>query len=139
VAIFMIGEESVDAIAQRGLDSAGESSEEQGAAISFPCEEQPEVFRRVLERRAAIVSSLAGDGDERLAMLLGLSGASRAYVAPIESDGCVVGFLYADSQPQTDAIPDTTALEIVLHEAGLVKDRAQLRRALAEVEAKGLA
>jgi hypothetical protein len=139
VAIFMIGEESVDVIAQRGLDPAGGSSEEQGAAISFPCEEQPEVFRRVLERRAAIVSSLGGDGDERLAMLLGLSGARRAYVAPIESGGCVVGFLYADSQPQTDAIPDTTALEIVLHEAGLVKDRAQLRRALAEVEARGLA
>jgi hypothetical protein len=138
VAIFMMRETSVDAIAERGVGRSGGPSDERLAELSFSHEEQPEVFRRVLERRVAIVSSLAGEGDERLATLLGISAGRHAYLAPIESGGCVIGFLYADNQPLADAIPDTTALEIVLHEAGLSHDRARLRRALAEAEDRAL-
>ena len=53
-------------------------------------------------------------------------------IAPIESGGGVSALLYADNQPTADSIPDTTALEIVLDQAGLALDRGLLRRALAE-------
>jgi hypothetical protein len=134
VAIFMLREASVDAIAQRGLERSGGPSDEQLSMLSFPRDDPPEVFRRVLERRTAIASKLVGPSDERLAMLLGTSAAKQAYVAPIESGGCVAALLYADNQPIGDSIPDTTALEIVLQEAGLALDRALLHRALAEAD-----
>jgi hypothetical protein len=53
-------------------------------------------------------------------------------VAPIESGGRVVALIYADNLPDEKPLPDATAFEIVLHEAGLVLDRAVLERALAE-------
>jgi hypothetical protein len=55
-------------------------------------------------------------------------------VAPIESGERVVALLYADNLPGDARLGDSGALEVVLHEAGLVLDRAVLQRALAEVE-----
>jgi hypothetical protein len=132
VVMFVLREGSLDAATQRGLDRAGGPSEERLLAISFPRGEEPEAFRGVLESRNALVSTLAGVGDERLALLLGNSPTRQAYIAPIESGGGVSALLYADNQPTADSIPDTTALEIVLDQAGLALDRGLLRRALAE-------
>ena len=42
----------------------------------------------------------------------------------------MVALLYADNLPGGAPLGDTTALEIVLHEAGLALDRASLERAL---------
>jgi hypothetical protein len=44
----------------------------------------------------------------------------------------VVALIYADNLPDEKPLADSTAFEIVLHEAGLVLDRAVLERALAE-------
>jgi hypothetical protein len=44
----------------------------------------------------------------------------------------VVAILYADNLPSRLLLPDTGALEVVLHEAGLALDRTLLERALAE-------
>lgn len=130
VAMFMLREHTIDTIAQRGLDRAGGPQE--GSVISFRRDEQPEIFRRVLDRRSALVSSMTGEADQRLALLLGTTAAKQAYLAPIESGGCVVALLYADNLPTGASVPDTTALEIVLHEAGMALDRELLRRALAD-------
>ena len=46
----------------------------------------------------------------------------------------MVAVLYADNLPSGAPIGDTSALEVVLHEAGLALDRAVLERALAEAE-----
>jgi len=56
------------------------------------------------------------------------------FVAPIESGERVVALLYADNLPGGERIGDTSALEVVLHEAGLALERAVLERALAEAE-----
>jgi hypothetical protein len=64
--------------------------------------------------------------------MLGDRPPAEAYVAPIESGGQVVAVLYADNLPGDAPLGDTSALEVVLHHAGLALDRAALERALAE-------
>jgi len=68
--------------------------------------------------------------DRAFVARLGSSCPREVYLAPIESSGCVVALLYADNLPADGPLGDTTALEIVLHEAGLALDRAILERAL---------
>jgi hypothetical protein len=67
-------------------------------------------------------------------VLLGNAIPEEAYVAPIESGDHVVALVYADNLPGGEPIGDTSALEVVLHEAGLALDRAWMERALKEAE-----
>ena len=66
--------------------------------------------------------------------LLGGSSPHQAYLAPIQSGDRIVALLYADHLPGSDPIGDTSALEVVLHHAGVALERAALERALAEAE-----
>jgi hypothetical protein len=72
------------------------------------------------------------EGDRPLVAALGDAIPIEFYAAPIESGGSVVALVYADPLPEIQPLADTTAFEIVLHEVGLVLDRAVLERALAE-------
>jgi hypothetical protein len=44
----------------------------------------------------------------------------------------VIALLYGDNLPEDGPLGDTSALEVVLHHAGLALDRAALERALRE-------
>ena len=133
-ALFMVRDDRVAGVAQRGMPPGGGPDDDEIVKVGLPLEAQPELFRRVLAGRRAVRAPMAGEGDRRLAMLLGTRAPREAYVAPIESGGSVVALLYADNLPDEAPVPDTTALEIVLHEAGLALDRALLERALADAE-----
>ena len=65
--------------------------------------------------------------------LIGGRAVADAYIAPILSAEQVVALLYADNGQRPVGPGDTSALEVVLHHAGLALDRAALARALAEV------
>ena len=104
------------------------------AGIPLTDEDRQPWLRAVCERRAPVRGAPSNDGDRLLAMLLGDSPPREAYVAPIESGERVVAILYADNLPSKTPIGDTSALEVVLHEAGLALERAVLERALAEAE-----
>jgi len=131
VAMFMVRDESILGMAQRGMQKAGGSADEQLRGIEFARDACPELFKLVLERRAPLRSSMEHPTDRRLAVLLGTSVPRKAYAAPIESGGRVVALLYADNLPGEAPLADTAGLEIVLHEAGLALDRALLQRTLA--------
>ena len=133
-AIFRVRDDRVAGVAQRGMPRAGGPDHGEFVRVGLPLSAQPELFRRVLAGRRAVRAPMAGEGDRRLAMLLGTRTPREAYVAPIESGGSVVALLYADNLPDEAPVADTTALEIVLHEAGLCLDRALLERALAASE-----
>lgn len=136
VAMFMVRDQQAVAIAQLGLPKAGGPGDDAVGEISVPARE-PAWFRRVLDGRNAVRCPPDDDGDQRLAVLLGNALPREAYVAPLESANRIVALLYADNLPSDEPIGDTAALEVVLHEAGLVLDRAVLERALAEAEQAG--
>ena len=62
------------------------------------------------------------------------SAGETIYVAPVESGEQVVALLYADNAATGRALGDTSALEVIAHEAGLALDRAVLERALERAE-----
>jgi Domain of unknown function (DUF4388) len=134
VAIFMLRDDVAAGMVQKGLPAAGGPDDEALRRIELLPDDLPELFRQAVERRAAVRSSLDSPLDRRLADRLGTARAPEAYAAPIESGGCVVAILYGDNLPGGASLVDTTALEIVLHEAGLALDRALLERALADAE-----
>jgi hypothetical protein len=133
VAMFMIRDGTARGIAQVGLPKAGGPDEPGLRGVVLPHRE-PAWFRRALDSRGPVRAAPSGDGDQRLAVLLGNAIPDEAYVAPIESGEQVIALLYADNLPGDEPIGDTSALEVVLHEAGLALDRAWLERALEEAE-----
>jgi hypothetical protein len=132
VAMFMVRDELAIGMAQRGLRPTGGPDDAGMRAIELEPNAMPELFQDVLARRAPRRAAMRGMLDRALAMRLGAAAPREAYVAPIESGGRVVALIYADNLPDERPLPDPTAFEIVLHEAGLVLDRAVLERALAE-------
>jgi len=133
VAMFMLRDDQAVGLAQIGLPKAGGPGDAAIAEVVLPHRE-PAWFRRVIDGRNPVRAAPEDEGDQRLAVLLGNTLPREAYVAPIESGERVVALLYADNLPGDGPVGDTGALEVVLHEAGLVLDRAVLQRALAEVE-----
>ncbi len=136
VAMFMLRDDVAVGIAQLGLADAGGPDDAALQLVRMPAADSA-WLRTVLERRASVRAGPSDDGDRRLATLLGAQAPREAYVAPIESGDRVVAVLYGDNLPGGAPIGDTSALEVVLHEAGLALDRAVLERALAEAETRG--
>jgi Domain of unknown function (DUF4388) len=133
VAMFMLRDDQAVGLAQIGLPKAGGPGDAAIGEVVLPHREAA-WFRRVIDGRNPVRAAPEDEGDQRLAVLLGNTLPREAYVAPIESGERVVALLYADNLPGDQLLGDSGALEVVLHEAGLVLDRAVLQRALAEVE-----
>jgi hypothetical protein len=128
--MFMVRDEDAVGMAQRGLAAAGGPDDARFREVVVPLAETG-WFRRVVETREPCRGAPGDDGDRRLAARLGRPVPAEALIAPIESGGRVAALLYADNLPGKDPLGDPTALDIVLHEAGLALDRALLERALA--------
>lgn len=133
VAMFMIRDDTAQGIAQVGLPKAGGPDQRGLREVTLPHRE-PAWFRRVFDSRGPVRAAPADEGDQGLAVLLGNAIPEEAYVAPIESGEQIVALLYADNLPGGEPIGDTSALEVVLHQAGLALDRAWLERILEEAE-----
>jgi hypothetical protein len=131
VALFMLRDEALVGIAQIGLGKAGGPDDAALRDVVLPARESAWV-RRVIDTLQPVRGRPLDDGDHRLCVMLGNEAPAEAFVAPIESANRVVAILYADNLPGRLLLPDTGALEVVLHEAGLALDRTLLERALAE-------
>jgi hypothetical protein len=130
VALFMLRDDSLVGIAQVGLGKAGGPDDSALRDVHLPARESSWV-RRVLDTVRPVRGRPIDDGDHRLCLMLGNESPAEAFVAPLESANRVVAILYADNLPSRLLLPDTGALEVVLHEAGLALDRTLLERALA--------
>jgi len=134
VALFMVRDEQIVGMAQLGLAKAGGPDDAALRDVALPARESSWV-RRALDSGEPVRGRPIDDGDHRLCVMLGNEIPSEAFIAPLESANRVVALLYADNLPSRDLLPDTGALEVVLHEAGLALDRTLLERALAEAAA----
>lgn len=133
VAIFAVRDGEAFGVAQIGLPRAGGPDDVDLRRIHFPADETA-WFRKVLEARAPLRAAPGDDGDRDLASRLGQAAPSEVYVAPIESGERIAAVLYADNLATRRPLGDTSALEVVLHEAGLALERAVLERALEQAE-----
>ncbi len=133
VAIFMLRDDVIVGMAQAGLARAGGPGDDELRGLCMPANESA-WLRAAIETGEAVRAAPSNAGDHRLAALLGSGIPKQAYVAPIHSGGQVAALIYADDLPQSKPLADTTALAIVLHEAGLALDRALLERALAQAD-----
>jgi hypothetical protein len=124
VAVFMLRDDQALGMVGRRLPAGASALRN----VRWNVDELPELLHRAIVEQSGIHGDLTDPGNEGLFGLLGES-AAPAYVAPIESGGCVAAVLYADAGAGGN-LADTTALEIVLHEAGLALDRALLERTL---------
>jgi len=134
VAVFMLRDDRLIGMAERGISGSGGPDDEAMRGLALGCGELPELFREALETRRGARGALTPGRDAGLLARLGGSTPVESYVAPIESGGSPVALVYGDNLPQNAPIGDTTALEIVLHEAGLALDRASLELALAAAQ-----
>ncbi|MBM4384248.1 MAG: DUF4388 domain-containing protein [Deltaproteobacteria bacterium] len=131
VALFMVRDETLAGIAQLGLAKVGGPDDAALREVQLPLRESAWV-RRVLDTLAPVRGRPTDEGDQRLCVMLGNDIPREAFLAPIESANRVVAILYADNLPGGLLLPETGALEVVLHEAGLALDRSLLERALSE-------
>lgn len=131
VAIFLLRDDVAVGMAQLGLARAGGPDDDALQRVAIPAAGCGWI-RRLCESRAPVQGPPRDAGDVALVRALGARSPSEAYLAPLQSGDRVVAILYADTLPDGGPIGDTSALEVVLHEAGLALDRAVLERALAE-------
>ncbi|MGH0034350.1 MAG: DUF4388 domain-containing protein [Myxococcota bacterium] len=132
-AMFAVLDGSVIGMAGHGLGLAGGPDDDVLRRIRLDAADSAWITR-VLETRTALRGAPENEGDRALAAALGDPAPPEVYLAPIESAGQVVALLYGDNLPEGRPLPETSALEVVLHHAGLALDRAALERALAETE-----
>jgi len=133
VAMFVVRDGEVMGMAGAGLERAGGPDDTRLRDVRLRADEAA-WLRVAIEGRASLRAAPSDEGDRSLARQLGDRLPDEAYLAPVESAGHVVALLYADNLPEGQSLPDTSALEVVLHHAGLALDRAALERALAEAE-----
>ena len=131
VAMFLVRDGVAVGMAEFGLAACGGPTDAALRAVQLDTESSA-WMRAVLEARAATTAPPCDEGDRALAAALGDRIPSRAYLAPIESADRVIALLYGDNLPDDGPIGDTSALEVVLHHAGLALERAALERALPE-------
>jgi hypothetical protein len=132
VAMFMVRDDQIFGMAQHGIDRMGGPDDVEMRGLRFESTESS-WFAEVIETRGPIRASIRNAGDQRFCDLIGGRAQEDSYIAPILSAERVVALLYADNGQRADGPGDTSALEVVLHHAGLALDRTALARALAEV------
>jgi hypothetical protein len=133
VAILIVRDEQVFAIAGRGIAALEVDPLDSKPPVSLQSLDAGWV-RTVLQSGKPFQGPAATPADQELLIRLGGESPAEAYLGPIESGGSTIAMLYADQAPLGTEMPDTSALEVVLHHAALALDRAALERALWEAD-----
>ncbi len=133
VAVLIVREEAVFAIAGRGIPALEVDPLDPSPPITLPACEAGWI-RRVLDTGTSLVGPPRTEADVDLLARFGEERPPISYLGPIVSGDSVIALLYGDQGPSDRPIPDTSGLEVVLKHAGLALDRAALERALWEVD-----
>lgn len=122
---------------QFGIELApGVDADDTVRHIRFPLDAHPAVAQAVEGRQPIRSSPGASEWEAHLTMSLGGIRPERVFFGPVFCQGRLAALLYGDMLPAKAALPDTTNLEILLGQAGLALDRAQLEARIAALERK---
>ena len=135
VAILIVREEQVFAIAGRGIEALEVDPLDPAPPVSLQALDRGWI-RQALQSGEPFQAPPSTPADRELLARLGGAEPATAYLGPIESGGSTIALLYCDQASNGAEMPDTTGLEVVLHHAGLALDRAALERALWEADAR---
>jgi hypothetical protein len=134
VAILIVRDESVFAIAEQGMEALEVDLLDSKPPIRLQALDAGWI-RDVLASRDPVHGPPATAADRELLVRFGKAMPETAYLGPIESGGSIIAMLYGDQAGTALPLPDTSGLEVVLHHAGLALDRAALERALWQSDA----
>jgi hypothetical protein len=135
VAILIVREEKVFAIAGRGIEALEVDPLDSAPPVSLQALDRGWI-RQALQSGEPFQAPPTTPADRELLARLGGAEPATAYLGPIESGGSTIALLYCDQASNGAEMPDTTGLEVVLHHAGMALDRAALERALWEADAE---
>jgi hypothetical protein len=135
VAILIIRDEQIFAIAGRGIDALEVDPLDSSPPVSLPTQGGGWI-RQVLDSGKPVEGPPVTSADQDLLARFGGVLPSAAYLGPIKSSGATVAMLYCDQGTGRGELPHTSGLEVVLQHAGLALDRAALERALWEADAR---
>ena len=96
-------------------------------------------WKRIIEEKTTIVTKIndAADLDRGFCQAIGTHTPAEFVQIPMVSRGRVIAMLYADNALSQEALPDLSAIEIFMTQAGLAMERALLERQLLSFK-KGL-
>jgi hypothetical protein len=135
VAILIVREEQVFAIAGRGIEALEVDPLDTAPPVSLQALDRGWI-RQALQSGEPFQAPPTTPADRELLARLGGAEPTTAYIGPIESGGSTIALLYCDQASNGEEMPDTSGLEVVLHHAGMALDRAALERALWEADAE---
>ncbi len=137
--LFLAKKDEVVGLGQFGLVFEDENPNSRVRKIQVPLGE-PSVFRDVVAKRYAICGPLSSSyWNNHLVEQLGGEKPPEAFVAPLISNGFVIGLLYGDNLPSKEPIGDTEGLEAFIKVAGFAFGKALLERRLQGSRAGGTA
>jgi hypothetical protein len=131
--VLWVREGEAQAMAQRGLPATGGPDDGALGALCVGVDAFAP-FHKVAESRAPVRAAPDGPSDAAFLARIGTATPSEVFVAPIESGDQVAALLYGDNAASGRPLGDTSAIEVIVHEAGLALERAVLERALEQAE-----
>lgn len=123
---------------QFGIELApGVDADDAVRRIRFPMEGHPGIEQAVRARQPIRSKPGTSEWEAHLTMCLGGITPAEAFLGPVFCQGRLAALLYGDMLPSKTALPDdVTNLEVILGQAGMALDRAELEARIAELERK---
>jgi CheY-like chemotaxis protein len=130
--VFSVHNKVVSGVGQFGISEGKPSGDEKVRAIHFPLEAES-MFRdpsRTLQAKTFTPQPTAL--DVHIFEQLGGGIPEEAFIGPLISQSCVIGFLYGDNLPGKRPVGDTESLSIFLSQAGVAMEKSTLEQQLHE-------
>lgn len=122
---------------QFGIELApGVDADDAVRKIRFPLEGHPGVDQAVRARQPMRAKPGTSEWEGHLTICLGGITPEEVFLGPVFCQGRLAALLYGDMLPSKTSLPDVTNLEVILGQAGMALDRAELEARIAELERK---
>lgn len=132
--LFLVKKEDIAGLGQFGIVFKEGSADMKIRDVKIPLRDQS-VLRNVIEKKTTFKGQMpSGKWNDYLVEQLGGERPLEVFIAPLISDGRVIGLLYGDNIPRHERIADTEGLEAFIKVAGVAFGKVLLERRLQETK-----